>query len=240
VSGNTAFGSNCSFTDGYVYHPSGTTLSGGGTWTDGGQPSTVPTFPSFDHSYYDNLITAAYSIPAANKTYSSTTVNLNGQTIYVHGDVTISGNTTFNGTGTIVATGKITESGNTYASNAVKFISKGKLTVSGNTYTSDSDYYSATDISASGNTRVEVGSMITKGPVTLSGNLNLSGVIYTETGASSISGNPVIRGALVANSFSTFSGNANVYFDESEFPGSLPPGFVASSLIVKKGTWKGN
>jgi len=240
VSGNTTFGNNCSFTQGYVYHPSGTILSGGGTWIDGGQPSNVRTFPSFDHSYYENLIAAAHSVPASNKTYSNTTINLNGQTIYVNGDVTISGNTTFNGSGVIVATGKINESGNTYASNAIKFVSKGELTVLGNAHTPCADYYSATDISASGNTFVEVGSMITKGPVRLSGNLNLSGTIYSETGESSIFGDPVIRGAIVANSFSTFSGNANVYFDETKFPGSLPTGFAPSSVTVKKGTWKGS
>jgi len=240
TNGSTTFGNNCSFTDGYVYHPAGSTLSGSGTWTDGGAPNPVPPFPVFDPSSYDNLITAAYSVPVGNITYSNTTVNLNGQTIYVHGDVTISGNTTFNGPGVIVATGKISESGNTYGSNAINFISNKELTVSGNTYTSGATYYSATEVDASGNTRVEVGSFLTKGPVKLSGNLNLSGMIYAESGASFISGNPVVRGSFVANSFSTFSGNANVYYDESKFPSSLPTGFTPSTLTVKKGTWKGS
>jgi len=240
LNGSSTFGSNCSFTDGYVYHPTGTTLSGGGTWTNGGALNPVPAFPAFDSSSYDALITAAQGVPSGDKTYSNTTVNLNGETIYVKGDVTISGNTTINGPGQIVATGKISQSGNTYSSNSVKFIANNELKVSGNTYTSGATYYSATDIDASGNTRVDVGSFITTGPVKLSGNLNLSGLVYAETGASFISGNPVIRGSLVANAFSTFSGNANVYYDETKLQGLSPMGFTASSLTVKQGSWKGN
>jgi len=240
MNGNTTFGNNCSFTNGDVYHPTGTTLSGGGTWTNGGALDPVPAFPDFDSSSYDDLITAAQGVPSGNQTYSNTTLNLNGQTIYVNGNVTISGNTTINGPGQIVATGKISQSGNTYSSDSVKFISNNELTVSGNTYTSGSTYYSGTDINASGNTRVDVGSFITKGPVKLSGNLNISGLVYAETGASFISGNPVIRGSLVANSFSTFSGNANVYYDETKLQGLSPMGFTASSLTVKQGSWKGN
>jgi cytoskeletal protein CcmA (bactofilin family) len=240
TNGSTTFGNNCSFTEGYVCHPSGTTLSGGGTWTDGGSPNPEPPFPVFDPSYYDNLITAAQSVPAGNQSYSNTTVNLGGSTIYVNGDVSISGNVTFNGPGTVVATGKIDQSGNTYSSSSVKFISYGAVKVTGNTYTSGATYYSATEVEASGNTRVEAGSFLTKGPVKLSGNLNLSGMIYAESGASFISGNPVVRGSFVANSFSTFSGNANVYYDESKFPSTLPDGFTPSTLTVKKGTWKGS
>ena len=240
MNGNTQFGNNCSFTDGYVYHPSGTTLSGGGTWTDGGQPNPVPTAPTFDSSYYDNLITAAFGVPAGNQTYSNTTLNLAGSTIYVNGDVTISGNTTINGPGTIVATGQINQSGNTYSSSAPKFISQGNLYVAGNAYTTGSTYYSATHITAEGNTRVDVGSMLSKGGVALAGNLNLSGIVFSNSGTSFVSGNPVIRGALVANNFNPFSGNANVVFDESKFPSTLPTGFTPSTLTVKKGSWKGN
>jgi len=240
MNGNSSFGSNCRFTDGYVYHPAGTSLSGSGTWTDGGAVNPVPVFPVFDSSYYDNLITAAQGVPSGSQTYNNTTLNLAGSTIYVNGDVTISGNTTINGPGTIVATGTIQQSGNTYSSSSPKFISSGLLKVTGNTYTSGVTYYSATNIEASGNTRVDVGGMLTKGAVKLTGNLNLSGVVFADSGASFISGNPVIRGALVANSFSTFSGNANVVFDESKFPSTMPTGFTASTLTVKKGSWRGN
>ena len=240
MNGSTIFGTNTSFTDGYVYHPAGSSLSGSGTWTDGGAPNPNPEFPVFDSSYYDNLITSAYSVPAGNLTYNNTTLNLAGSTIYVNGNVTISGNTTINGPGQIVATGVINQSGNTYSSSAPKFISQGNLYVAGNAYTSGSTYYSATNITAEGNTRVDVGGMISKGSVALAGNLNLSGIVFSNSGTSFVSGNPVIRGALVVNHFGTFSGNANVTYDESKFPSTLPYGFTASTLTVKKGSWRGN
>ena len=240
MNGNTSFGANASFTDGYVYHPTGTSLSGSGTWTDGGAKTPEPGFPAFDTSYYDNLITAAYGVPAGNQTYSDTTLNLAGSTIYVNGNVTISGNTTINGPGAIVATGAINQSGNTYTSSAPKFISNGNLYIAGNAYTTGATYYSATQITAEGNTRVDVGSMLSKGAVALAGNLNLSGIVFSNSGTSFVSGNPIIRGALVANGFNPFSGNANVTFDDSKFPTTLPTGFTASTITVKKGGWRGN
>ena len=240
LNGSTSFGSNTSFTNGYVYHPTGTTLSGSGTWTDGGAKIPEPGYPSFNTSYYDNLIATAMGVPVGDQTYNNTTLNLSGSTIYVHGNVTISGNTTINGPGTIVATGTIQQSGNTYSTASPALISNGLLKLTGNAYTSGVTYYSSTEIQAAGNTRVDVGSMLTKGDVKLSGNLNISGIIYSGGGASSISGNPVIRGALVVNSFGTFSGNANVTFDSSKFPTTLPTGFTASTITVKKGGWRGN
>jgi len=240
MNGNTKFGADCSFTGGYVYHPAGTSLTGDGSWTDGGAMNPAPGFPVFDSSYYDNLITAAKSVPVGSQTYSGTTLNLNGSTIYVNGDVKISGNTTINGPGAIVATGKIDQSGNTYSSSSPMFISGHALSVSGNTYTSGATYYSATEIDVSGDTRVDVGSVLSKGKVKLTGNLNLSGIIFADTGATVVLGNPVIRGALVASKIDKFSGNANVVFDESKFPSNMPTGFTASTLTVKKGSWKGN
>ncbi|MFH1709996.1 MAG: hypothetical protein ABH860_02850 [bacterium] len=240
MKGDSIFGKNSSFTEGYVYHPEGTTLSGKGTWTDGGAPDPDPNFPTFDPTYYDNLITAAYGAAEGDQIYEDTTINLNGGTIYVNGDVTISGNTTINGPGEIIATGTISQTGNTYTSSAPKFISQGDLYVAGNAYTTGSTYYSATHIIAEGNIRVDVGSMLSKGSVALAGNLNLSGVVFSNSGTSVVSGNPVIRGALVANSFGEFTGDVNVYFDESKFPSTLPTGFASSSLAIKAGTWKGN
>lgn len=240
MNGNTSFGANCRFTDGYVYHPTGTSLSGSGTWTDGGAQNPVPGFPTFDTTYYDNLITSAYGVPAGNQTYSNTTLNLNGSTIYVNGNVTISGNTTINGPGQIVATGRINQSGNTYSSSSPMFISQGSLYVAGNAYTTGTTYYSATNITAEGNTRVEVGGLLSKGRVQLAGNLNISGIVFAQSGTSFVSGNAVVRGALVANSFGTFAGNANVTYDESKFPSTMPTGFAASSITLKRGSWRGN
>jgi len=238
VNGNTSFSGNASVTDGYLYHPTGTTISGHGTYTDGGEPNPKPNFPVIDTSSYDSLITTAQSVPEGDVSYSNQTTDLNGATIYVNGDVTISGNTTFNGPGTIVASGKIDLSGNTYSSSTVKFISQEEIKLTGNTYTNRALYYSATSLSASGNTRVTVGGFITEGTLSLSGNLNISGIVYSMAGTS-MSGNATVRGALVTNSVTGLSGNSKITYDPSVFPGEMPSGFSASNLTVKKGSWRG-
>jgi len=239
VDGNTTFSGNASVSDGYVYHPAGTSITGSGTWTDGGEPVPAPSFPVLDSSYYDNLISAAGGVSAGNQTYSNATVNLSGNTVYVHGNVDVSGTTTFNGPGTIVATGTINFSGNTYTSNSVKFISNGALSITGNAYTSSSTYYSNTSLSASGNTRVNTGGFITKGTTNISGNITMTGILYSM-GQINLSGNPSIRGAMVSGSVSGLSGSTSIYFDETMFPAQLPPGFPPSSLSRVMGTWKGN
>lgn len=242
VNGNTNFSGNTDVTDGYVYHAAGSTVSGHGTFTDGGTPVPTPPFPTLDTSFYANQITTAQGATAANVTYNNNTYNLNGGIIYVHGNVTISGNTTFVGPGTIVATGTFNMSGNTYTSGGtVNFIASNDISLSGNTYTEGAVYYSDTSISASGNTRVQVGGFLTSGNTSLSGNLNLSGLIYSG-GVVSMSGNPVVTGAVISGSSSGvtgLSGNARITYDSSVFPVTLPPGFAATSIAKKKGSWKG-
>jgi formylmethanofuran dehydrogenase subunit C len=241
VNGNVALGGNAHVQDGYLYHPTGTTItkSGNATYTDGGQPDPNPSFPVVDTSYYDNLITLAQDATAGNVTYSNSTTNLNGGTIYVKGNVTISGNTTFNGPGVVVATGTISISGNTYSSSSVKFISAGQISLSGNTYTDGALYYSSTSLAASGNTRVSVGGFITKGSIALSGNLNMSGLVYS-LGSTTMSGNAQVTGTLVATSVAGLSGNAHITYDASVLPTEVPIGFTGTSMTVKKGSWKGN
>jgi len=239
VNGNTLLSQASSVTGGYVYHPFGTSISGTGTYTNGGEPVPLPSFPVIDTSYYDAAIDSAGSVPSGDIIYKNATINLNGSTVYVNGDVTISGNTTINGPGSIVATGKISISGNTYGSSSVKYISSGLINVTGNVYTSNSIYYSSSSISASGNTRVNIGGFLSKGGVSLGGNVNVFGLIYSY-GATSMSGNPILKGSLVSGSISDLSGSISVTYDPSVFPRELPPGFPPSSLAVKKGTWKGD
>jgi len=239
VNGNTLLGQASSVTGGYVYHPFGTSISGTGTYTNGGEPTPLPSFPVIDTSYYDAAIASAGSVPSGDRVYNNATINLNGGTVYVKGNVTISGNTTINGPGSIVATGQIAISGNTYGSSSVKYISSGSINVTGNVYTNDAIYYSSSAISASGNTRVNVGGLISKGGVSLGGNVNVFGLIYSY-GTASMSGNPILKGALVSSSMADLSGSVTITYDSSVFPKQLPPGFPPSSLAVKKGTWKGD
>lgn len=241
VNGNTTLSDYVHVQNGDIYHPTGTTISvsGSPTYVDGGQPNPKPSFPALDSSSYDSLITTASHVAAGDVSYTDATVNLNGSTIYVKGNVTIAGNTTFNGPGAIVATGTISLSGNTYSTGSVNFISNGQISATGNTYTAGSTYYSTTSIFASGNTRVSVGSFITKGNVTLGGNLNLSGIIYAQ-GSASLTGNTIVTGSLVTNSVSTITDNSHVTYDPTYFPAQMPVGFTGTTLTVKKGTWKGS
>ncbi len=240
VNGNTTLTDYVHVQDGELFHPTGTTIttSGSPTYTDGGAPNPVPTFPTLDTSFYDGQISIAQGVAAGNVTYTDATVNLNGSTVYVKGNVTIAGNTTFNGPGSVVATGTISISGNTYSTGSVKFISNGQISATGNTYTDGSTYYSTASIYAAGNTRVSVGSFITKGNVTLGGNLNMSGIIYAK-GSATLTENVQVTGSLVTNSVSEISDNAHITYDPAYIPAEIPVGFSGTSLTVKKGTWKG-
>lgn len=241
VNGNTHFAGSANVSDGYVYHPTGSTISGAGTYTDGGAPDPLPTMPMLDTSFYTGKIAIAQGVAAGDVTYSNTTVSLLSD-IYVKGNVNISGTTTFTGPGCLVATGNIGMSGSTYGSGNGKFIAGGNINITGNSYTSGSIFYSPSAISASGNTRVNAGGFISNGTIAFGGNINLSGFAYS-TGALSLSGNPSIRGALVSGSFvgvTGIGGSTNIVYDDTVFPDDIPPGFSPSSLERKHGTWKGD
>jgi len=240
VNGNSTFNGIVTCSNGKLYHPTGTSVGGSGlyTYTEGGQPNPIPGFPVLDTSYYDGLITTAQGQSAGNVTYNNATVNLGGANVYVNGNVTISGNSTINGPGSIVASGKIYISGNTYSSDIVKFIAQGTATIDGNAYTNGATYYSNSSLTANGNTRVNVGGFISKGNVKLNGNMTLQGIVYSG-GTLTMLGNSAIKGTCVASATGGLTGNANLTYDRSVFPAVMPAGFTGTTLIIKRGSWRG-
>jgi formylmethanofuran dehydrogenase subunit C len=241
VDGNTTLNGNASVY-GNLYHPAGTTITpGSGTYTDGGAQSPAPTKPTLDTTYYDAYIATAQSQPSGSLDYNNAgTVNLNGQTLYVNGDVHVNATTTFVGPGRIVASGNIIFNGNTTSNNAVEFIAKTGLTVNGNTSATSANFYSAGTFISNGNTRLDVGSIISKGNTTFNGNMSMTGLLFT-LGTFTLQGNPTITGVVCSaalNGVDTINGSARITFDQSKLPSTLPAGFTATSLSRKHGTWR--
>ena len=240
INGDTTINSNASVNNGYVYHPTGTTISGAGTWTDGGAKTPAPSNPTIDTTYYDNLINTAKTKAAGGLDYSGGTVNLNGQTLYVNGYVHVNSATTFVGPGRIVSSADITFNGDATATGAVEFIANTSFTMDGNTSASSATMYSAGTFTNNGNTRVDVGAMIAKSDITISGTITMSGLVFT-LGNVLLQGSPQITGVVCSAALSgtdTMNGPCRITYDQTKLPSTLPAGFTATSLSRKQGTWK--
>lgn len=239
--GDTRMTGSCRVDNGKVYYSEDGSVSGSGScqYADGGTPSPVPEMPALDTSYYDSQISIAQSMAPGPKSYSgSSDIYLNGATIYVNGNLNISGSGTIHGPGGFVATGTINISGSRGTDGSeIKFISKGELSVSGSSGMPNSSFYSKDDLSVSGSGRFIVGSFITESDLKMSGSVTLQGMGYAG-GAAKFSGSIQVVGSLVSNSVSGLSGSISVTYDKSSLPGEAPAGFSGTKLSKVKGSWK--
>lgn len=226
---------------GNTNHPTGeTSVSPGHTVTVNGKPvpftviDPPPPPPTMNTKYYDDLITAAGTSAAGNRTIGST--NLNGNTIFVNGNVTISGNSTLTGGGIIVATGTINISGNTTIGPNTKFISNKTMTITGNTNIQDDGVlYSNTTITDSGNNRLKGAIMAPS--ITINGNDTIYGFLYSWGVSVALNGNINMYGAIVNPSAATYTGNIKIEYDPSYLP-EAPIGLTSGGYTLLKGSWK--
>ncbi len=241
--GDVRMTGSCNVDNGKVYYSEDGSVSGSGSthFEDGGTPAPVPEMPALDTSPYDSEIAIAQSVPAGNKSYTgSSDIYLNGATIYVNGDLAISGSGTIHGPGAFVTTGTINISGSRSSDGSeIKFISSGALSISGSSSMPNSSFYSKNNLSVSGSGRFVVGSFITEKDLSMSGSCTLQGMGYAK-GAAKFSGSLQIIGSLVSQSVSGLSGSISVTYDRDSLPDSAPAGFSSQKLKKVKGTWKEN
>jgi cytoskeletal protein CcmA (bactofilin family) len=221
--------------DGAVSLPPGHTISGGSATV----VSPNPPAPSLETSYYDSRIADAMAVPAGNMSISST-YNLGGGTLYVHGNLSVSSGIT--GGGTIVVTGTFSKSGSYNVDSNTTIISNGNMYISGSgNISSGAVLYSANDIYISGGGDI-TGSILSLKGIAASGNGRIIGVVYSGTGLTGeteITGNRSIIGSIISRGPSAFSGNVDIIFDPTKIPSSIPGIVGGSSPMSKvKGTWK--
>ncbi|MFQ6096303.1 MAG: hypothetical protein ACE5O2_01150, partial [Armatimonadota bacterium] len=107
----------------------------GDTFVSAPTPSTAPPFPSLDTSYYDDLMSQAWSVLPGDYVQNSGTLNLAGGVLLVNGLVRLGGTTdvlAVQGPGAIVCTGTAEVKGNATVSGHARIICRWDLTVSGN------------------------------------------------------------------------------------------------------------
>jgi hypothetical protein len=239
--GDTRMTGSCRVDNGKVYYSDDGSVSGSGScqYQDGGTPNPAPEMPTLDTSSYDSRISIAQSMSAGNVNYSgSSDIYLNGSTIYVNGNLTISGSGTIRGPGAFVVTGTTNISGSRGSDGSeVKFVSNGALSVSGSASMPNSSFYSKADLSVSGSGRFIVGSFITERDLRMSGSCTLQGMGYAG-GAARFSGTVQIIGSLVSQSVSGLSGTVDVRYDRASLPGDAPAGFSGTKLSRARGSWK--
>mgnify|MGYP002348869657 FL=1 len=134
------------------------TIMEGSTYRKNGvnQPATVtttqPPMPEIDTAPYDELLTQAAAQPAGNMTISGAgTYNLNGGTLYVNGNLTVSGARRIAGGGTIVVTGNYSQSGAGNIDSNTTIITGNNLSITGsNVVNSGGVLFSKNNITLSG------------------------------------------------------------------------------------------
>jgi len=242
VDGNAYIAWPCDIEDGEVTVAPGYSVSGNGEYEVGETPDPLPQMPSIDHSYYDDQIAQVYSggpnVLIGDQNFDD--YNLDGQTIYVSGEVELEGDIT--GGGVIVATGDIDISGARIDPNTT-IISKDDVRITRfPSIQEGSVIYAKDNVSVGGffSRPVIHGSIIGE-DVALLGPMDVYGLVYSQDVSfnmtfifdQNIYGSIVSRAAL---DLSGFIGNINLHYDQSYLPSIPPPGFN-TSLDIVPGTW---
>ncbi|MFA5103775.1 MAG: hypothetical protein WC527_01175 [Candidatus Margulisiibacteriota bacterium] len=218
------------------------TIMSGSTYKKNGvdQPATVtttqPPMPEIDTTYYDALLAQAALQPAGNMSITGAgTYNLAGGTLYVNGNLTVSGARRIAGGGTIVVTGSYSQSGAGNIDSNTKIITGNNLTISGsNVVNSGGLLFARNDITLSGAGDI-TGSVIAMNSVNASGAGRTIGLVYAQAG---MSGARTIVGSVVCRTAATFSGAINITYDRTKIPASIPGVFSKGGLAKEKGGWK--
>ncbi|MFH1347850.1 MAG: hypothetical protein ABIH22_04080 [Candidatus Margulisiibacteriota bacterium] len=199
-----------------------------------GSSGDVPTVPPFDTTYYDNQLAVVAaggaSVVQGDQSYSG--LNLNGQTLYVNGNVTITGVIT--GPGEIVASGNLIVSKYTDVAAGIKLIAGNRL---------DVDYhkvdmrpnvilYGAEKVITQGNLTNEWPIFIFTPKELYIGNNNLlNGRFYggkIDFGLSTI-----INGVVIIGSYGEHVLHSNSSIIHQKFEQSIPPGFPTRLVLHK-------
>jgi len=215
--------------NGNVYVPEGDTISGSGTYGNGGTMIDPPQMPYLDTSYYDGEISTARLQTSGDQTISDQ--NLTDQTIYVNGNVTVSNLT---GTGKVVASGNITFSGDT-SSPDISFISGNAVNISGANNINGSLIYGTNAINIGGTPRVQ-GSLLSAS-VKINGTPSVFGIVYAWQIGVEV-GTANIYGSLVNPTSKTINGNVSIVYDPAYLPTTPPPGMTAGGYRIMQGSWK--
>ncbi|HOK56728.1 MAG TPA: hypothetical protein PLF90_05300 [bacterium] len=240
VYGNINIGNNASVTNGSVYSTG--TVTGGGTYQVGELPDPLPEKINFDTSSYDQLINIAYQKPKKDfKLKNRQSYNLNGEILYVNGNVEVSNNCKIYGPGKIVATGDILIENNSEISGNVDLIANGTVTLRNNVvYQSDRTIiYGKTGITVWNNDNVgEKILLYTPGKLEVSQNVNVRGILWG--GNVDLENNAYIKGAVYGDYFENnkIRNNVCIEYDPTIFEFDPPPGVPpGEGLVVKKIHW---
>lgn len=225
---------DASVTNGLVYADS---VTGDGTYTAAsGPPDPVPTYPTFDTTWYDGEITTAEGQVAGNwKLEGSATYDLDGGTVYYNGKVTIKDNATITGTGTIVATGDVKFEDDANISTNVTIVSKRKIEVKNNAIVqSGAVLYGKNEIKLQDSASV-TGSLLvptSNKKIKMEDNATLTGIAYSDK--VEIKGDAVVSGSVVANEYDgdKIEDNASLTFSQASLPSSVPTGLEVGSITV--------
>lgn len=218
------------------------TLMSGSTYKKNGvnQTATVtttqPPMPEINTAYYDALLAQAALQPAGNMSITGAgTYNLAGGTLYVNGNLSVSGARKIAGGGTIVVTGSYNQSGSGSIDPNTKIITGSDLTISGsNVVSSGGVLFAKNNITLSGAGDI-TGSVIAMNTVNASGAGRTIGLVYSQAG---MSGARTIVGSVVCRTNATFSGAINITHDPTKIPVSIPGVISKGGLAKEKGGWK--
>jgi cytoskeletal protein CcmA (bactofilin family) len=218
--------------DGTVAVTAGHKVTGEGTYLKG--PTAIPQSPVVDYAYYENKFCAAEAggpdVVQGDQVY--TDLDLNGQTLYVNGTVTVKGH--LSGKGEIVSTQKIFVAPNTCIGTDSKLIARGDVFVENLTILQrNAMFYSDKQVTlAPGLVNHPQIAALTPKKLIFGANTSVKGIFFG--GEIIVGNNANITGNLIGGKEGELLEiGKNVTLTYKNYTKKVPPGFATAIKIVK-------
>lgn len=232
-------------------------VTGDGMYALGEVGETLPPAVQLDTAWYDAQLATAATREAGGFTLNKKArYALNGQTLYVNGDVLLTGKSVLTGPGTIVATGTIRVTDHANVTNSVSLVAGNELIVDvqarlrgagtvlyGGNRLEVSDHAKVDPLAPEDPDDVRVMTLITPPgkPLEILDHSHVRGVVFG--GAVRVAGYVHVRGSIYGKSFvnNLIGGNVHIWHHPEVFytlpvPPGIPP--AESRVWMTVGTWR--
>ncbi|MFC1540529.1 pilus assembly PilX N-terminal domain-containing protein [Candidatus Margulisiibacteriota bacterium] len=230
--GDVTVEAGASVTDGTVQVTAGHSVSGEGEYVLGA--TAAPETPVIDYAYYENKFAIAEAggpdVVQGDQVYSD--LDLNEQTLYVNGTVTVEGH--LSGKGDIVATGQLFVRDYATIGNRTKLIARGKIVVYDDAVLKKNVmFYSDTRIrfqsDLEGNRMITA---LTPKKLVFADNVELKGIFFG--GKIKVGSNVKITGSLIGGKEEdALEIGEGVTLKYKNYTKKIPPGFATTIRIIK-------
>ena len=202
---------NAQVIDGQLYATGDVIIKEGAQVVQGELPDPQPQFPQINTSEYDNLLNQAHNQPKEDKKFEN--INLDGETLFIHGKMVLKDGGSVSGPGMIVVDGAIRINEASIIGSGVTLVCSERLRIKENTTMEQGVLFSNKEIQVNEGCNIAA-TIRSLNKVRIKENVSFNGLIHTRDRVKIKEGSD-INGIIIAGKEIVIQRNAVITYDPS-------------------------